>query len=62
MLTTSTVETGLERFAPTLSETQMANEHPAGLVEIDDLELETVAGGLPPSQPTHTRLCCHCVC
>lgn len=61
MSKTSIVETRSEHSDPR-SQIQIANEQPAGLVELTDLELETVAGGLPPSQPTHTRLCCHCVC
>jgi len=34
--------------------------HPAGLVELAQEDLETVAGGRPSN--THTEVCCHCTC
>ncbi|MCF0091835.1 mersacidin/lichenicidin family type 2 lantibiotic [Micromonospora sp. MH99] len=35
--------------------------HPAGLVELDRDQLETVAGGAAATTG-HTTACCHCVC
>ncbi|MFU8871764.1 mersacidin/lichenicidin family type 2 lantibiotic [Micromonospora sp. SL4-19] len=38
-----------------------AEAHPAGVVELDRDQLETVAGGAAATTG-HTTACCHCVC
>jgi mersacidin/lichenicidin family type 2 lantibiotic len=41
------------------AEEALLPEHPAGIIELSDVDLDEVVGGLPSNTP-HTGCCPHC--
>lgn len=47
------------RSGVTTEEQALLPDHPAGLIELTDVDLDEVVGGLPSATP-HTGCCPHC--